>query len=435
MNRNKSTIANGIAVAMFTLILTFASSAFAQTYKVLYNFGVSGAHCYSAHICDGAVPSAGLAFDSNGNLYGTTQYGGYECFIGGCGTVFELTPSGGGSWTERLLYAFQGCNNQDGGTSTAPVVIRGGNLYGTAGSYGVDCFAGGMVFELMPNPAGPWRELIIDNFGFISPTFSCPCPGVTFDSTGHLYGTAGGFSSHDPFGAVLELGHVSPFNWYQLLPHVFLGGSDGSGGNGPVVLDPAGNLYSTTEQGGTNLVGDVFKLASAMSRFGWVETQLYSFRGGADGAYPTAGVVFDTTGNLYGTTTQGGTAGAGTVFKLTPNPDGTWSESVLYSFQGGSDASAPNSTVTFDAEGNLYGTAGGGAYGHGAVFKLTRSGDQWTESVVYSFTGGLDGDSPSGGVILDSTGNIYGTTQYGGAYPTCNDGPPFCGGVAYEITP
>ena len=127
--------------------------------------------------------------------------------------------------------------------------------------------------------------------------------------------------------------------------------------------------------------------------------------------------------------------GYGTVFKLTPNPDGSWSESVLYSFRGGSDASAPNSTLSFDTAGNLYGSAGGGAYGHGAVFKLTRSGDQWTESVVYSFTGGLDGDTPSGGVILDNGGNLYGTTQYGGAYPNCHDGPPFCGGVAYEITP
>jgi uncharacterized repeat protein (TIGR03803 family) len=428
MNRRKSSLVSSIAAAMFTFTLTCATSAFAQTYKVLHNFGASG---------DGAVPSAGLVFDSNGNLYGTTQNGGYECFAGGCGTVFELIPSGGGSWAEKVLYAFQGCDPYlDGGAPIAPVVIdRRGNLYGTAGLWGVDCFPpGGVVFELKPSPNGSWNEFIIDNFYFHPGDYvSCPCPAVTFDSAGHLFGTAGP-NGIRYFGAVFELWHVSAFNWYQLLLHTFRGGSDGSGGNGPVVFDTAGNLYSTTEEGGTNLLGDVFKLVPSRSSFGWPQTVLYSFRGGTDGAYPTAGVVFDAAGSLYGTS-GGGVYGNGTVFKLTPNPDGSWSERVLYSFQGGSDASHPNSTVTFDAESNLYGTAGGGAYGHGAVFKLTRSGDQWTESVVYSFTGGLDGDAPSGGVILDNAGNLYGTTQHGGAYPNCNDGPPYCGGVAYEITP
>jgi uncharacterized repeat protein (TIGR03803 family) len=427
MNRRKSSLVSSIAVAMFTLTLTCATSALAQTYKVLHNFGASG---------DGAVPSAGLVFDSNGNLYGTTQNGGYEndCFPGGCGTVFELTPSAGGSWAEKVLYAFQGCFYGDGGTPIAPVVIdRRGNLYGTAGVWGLDCYyPGGVVFELKPNPNGSWNEFIIFNF-YTSRYVSCPCSAVTFDSVGHLFGTADG-QAYFPDGGVFELEPVSSFNWRQLLPHTFLGGSDGSGGNGPIVFDTAGNLYSTTEEGGTNLLGDVFKLMPSGSTFGWPETVLYSFRGGTDGAYPTGGVVFDAAGNLYGTS-GGGVYGNGTVFKLTSNPDGSWSESVLYSFQGGSDASHPNSTVTFDAEGNLYGTAGGGAHGHGAVFKLTRSGDQWTESVVYSFTGGLDGDTPSGGVILDNGGNLYGTTQYGGAYPNCHDGPPFCGGVAYEITP
>jgi hypothetical protein len=192
MNRRKSSLVSSIAVAMFTFTLTCATSAFAQTFEVLHNFGASG---------DGAVPSAGLAFDSNGNLYGTNQYGGYECFLGGCGTVFELTPSPGGSWTEGVLYAFQGCLSGDGGIPTAPVVIdRRGNLYGTAGRYGVDCIEeGGIVFELTPSPNGSWNELIIDNFSSTrNGYFTCPCPAVTFDRTGHLYGTVGGGGASPP---------------------------------------------------------------------------------------------------------------------------------------------------------------------------------------------------------------------------------------------
>ena len=132
---------------------------------------------------------------------------------------------------------------------------------------------------------------------------------------------------------------------------------------------------------------------------------------------------------------EGGTAGHGTVFKLTRQSNGTWSETLLYSFQGRNDADDPNSTLAFDAAGNLYGTAAGGSDGQGTLFKLTpSSGGQWTESLLHTFTGGLDGELPYGGVTIDGAGNMYGTASTGGVYNSCQY-PTVCGGVAYQITP
>lgn len=146
-------------------------------------------------------------------------------------------------------------------------------------------------------------------------------------------------------------------------------------------------------------------------------------------------MIFDNARSVYGTTSQGGTASKGTAFKLTHNPDGSWTESLLYSFQGAPDAATPSGPLTFDALGNLYGVAAGGAFGNGAVYKLTpSSGDQWSESVVYSFSGGMDGRYPSGELALDGSGNLYGTAAQGGAHPNCSDDPN-CGGVVYKISP
>jgi uncharacterized repeat protein (TIGR03803 family) len=144
---------------------------------------------------------------------------------------------------------------------------------------------------------------------------------------------------------------------------------------------------------------------------------LHEFAGN-DGRYPVDGLVFDTTGNLYGTTVAGGTGGYGTVFKLSPNLDGTWTETVLYSFTGGVDGSTPEDGVTLDAAGDLYGTTYyGGAGGYGTVFKLSPNLDgTWTETLLYSFTGGADGSNPEASVIFDAAGNLYGTTVYGGKF-------------------
>jgi uncharacterized repeat protein (TIGR03803 family) len=353
------------------------------------------------------------------------------CLLDGCGTVFQLTPSSGGNWTEQVLSQFDSFT----GTPSAPVVLdRLGNVYGTLVCT-FDCFSGngGSIFEVVHGSNGSWTTWDLADYWSDFGGGLCEGCGVAFDQVGRIYGLSASNHQFPEQGAVFYLGQLSVRNWYTIILYSFQGGSDGSTPSVWLTFGANDSIYSTTNSGGASNAGTVFKVQNAGGAM-WTETQLYAFLGGSDGATPYGGVVFDSAGNLYGTTSGDGSANKGTVFKLTHNPNGTWSESVLYSFQGGSDAVHPAGPLTFDARGDLYGVAAGGSYGHGAVFKLTPSGGGWTESVIYSFTGGLDGDTPSGGVVLDSAGNLYGTTVYGGAYPTCSD-EPYCGGVVYQLTP
>ena len=222
---------------------------------------------------------------------------------------------------------------------------------------------------------------------------------------------------------------------YNVL-HSFSGGGDGGTPSAGLMMDRTGNLYGTAQYGGAGN-GTVFKLSHPGS--GWILSILYAFQGGNDGLGPESRVIFGPDGGLYGTTTSGGFQGYGTVFELRPPVTACksvicpWTETVLYRFQGGSDGIDPAyGDLTFDPMGNLYGTTSGGGLqlcgGNtcGVVYKLTRSGGSWTESVLYSFTGGNDGGTPYSGVILDSTGNLYGTAYYGGANTL---------GTVYELSP
>ncbi|MGD0190525.1 MAG: choice-of-anchor tandem repeat GloVer-containing protein [Rhizomicrobium sp.] len=210
----------------------------------------------------------------------------------------------------------------------------------------------------------------------------------------------------------------------------FAGGSaDGAEPWGTLVADASGNLYGTTHVGGTGTqcgtggCGTVFEIAP-----NGMETILYNFAGGCDGAWPWAGVTLDKSSAIYGTTTAGGSCdgkGHGAVFKLAP--DGT--ETVLYSFQSASDASIPYGNLVMDKSGNLYGTTlGGGTAGYGTVFKLAASG---SETILHSFSRGTsDGFQPWAGLVMDKSGNLYGTTVYGGS--NCDD--PGCGTV-FKLAP
>lgn len=238
--------------------------------------------------------------------------------------------------------------------------------------------------------------------------------------------------------------------------HSFHGGRQGLGPDGGypkagLTIDRAGNLYGTTSGGGSFTsvcsglgCGTVFKIALKGSN--WVISPLYNFQGGTDGQVPATKVILGPDGSLYGTTQYGGQGycgnlgpGCGVVFNLRPPPAGCravpclWQEKVLYSFAGGTNGGLPTGEVTFDQAGNLYGAAGGGAYGFGMIYKLTPSHGSWTESAVYSFMGPPDGESPWGAVIADAAGNLYGTTAAGGSnycprdFSTC--------GTVYELSP
>jgi uncharacterized repeat protein (TIGR03803 family) len=278
-----------------------------------------------------------------------------------------------------------------------------------------------------------------------------PEGNLTMDAAGNLYGTTyqGGDTTACPsIGPGFGCGVVWKLapNGALTVLHEFTGGEDGALPEAGLTTDTAGNFYGTTTWGGSGSCssgnyhgcGVVFKLALNPDGT-WTESVLYSFTGGADGANPTAGVIFDATGNLYGTA-GGGAGNRGAVFKLALNPDGTWTESVLYSFTGGADGNGPAAGLVFDPDGNLYGTttAGGSGpcsgsnyHGCGVVFKLAPNPDgTWTESVLHSFTWGPDGRLPEAGLIFDAHGNLYGTTYWGGA----QTGGYGCG-VVFKLAP
>jgi uncharacterized repeat protein (TIGR03803 family) len=388
----------------------------AQTFKVIYSFTGSP---------DGGNPGAEVTLDAAGNLYGTTAFGGVPgCYMGaGCGTVFQLTSTSGG-WAESVLYAFTG--GTDGASPEASVIFdKVGNLYGTA-NYGgtAGCgFGNGVAFELSPGSGG-WTETVLYSFGGAG---GCePVAALVFDKGGNLYSTLpnGGRAG---VGVAYELTKGTS-GWKETILYSF--GYTGTSGSEPVdapILDAAGNLYGTTSC--CNSRGAVWELLHGS----WKEKTLYTFNG-LEGS-PFAGLVFDKAGNLYGTTRGGGKYSAGTVFKLAPLKGGEWKETVLHSFKGGSDGKEPFSTPILDKAGNLYGTTsyGGSTCNCGTVFKLTpSSGGRWKEKVLHRFAGGSDGSVPESGLAVDAADNLYGTTLVGGN-AGCY-GNLGCG-VVFEITP
>jgi uncharacterized repeat protein (TIGR03803 family) len=388
-------------------------SAQAQTFTVLYSF--TGAS-------DGALPEGALLRDSAGNLYGTTVQGGKRGCAAqlGCGTVFKLDTTG----RLHVLHAF---NQQDGASPIAALIHDSkGNFYGTTRDGGAALE--GTVFKL--DSTG--NERVLHSFNF-QQDGEMPYGGLVRDAAGNFYGTTpfGGPPNGGFYGTVFKLdttGNVSVL-------HTFTGGSDGKHPYGGLVRDAAGNMYGTTQKGGGNGClggngcGTVFKIDAAGNY-----TRLYSFTGprtNGDGSDSHAGLIRDASGNLYGTTYDGGAADKGTVFKL----DTTGSETVLYSFTDQPDGANPIAGLVRDASGNLYGTTffGGNAgcqFGCGTVFKLDTTGK---ETVLYRFTGGSDGSNPYAGVIIDAQGNLYGTAGGGNGGPQCGF-VAGCGTV-FKLTP
>jgi uncharacterized repeat protein (TIGR03803 family) len=407
------------------LIMVAAQSAQAQTYSVLHSFSGLG---------DGDYPYAGLSIDRGGNLYGTAFYGGPGGSCGmGCGTAFRLAQENSG-WLFSQLYGFRGVN--DGGNPYARVVVGpDGSLYGTTyGGGGGSCEGGcGTVFNLRPpqhataNTLGNWTETVLYRFTGGSDGSMPAGADLTFDAAGNIYGTttAGGTGNcQGGCGTVYKLTQ-SGGGWTESVLHSFITeGGDGLRPWGGVIFDQSGNLYGTTNNGGTHdIYGTVYRLTPSGS--GWTESILYNFQGASDGKYPYSGLIFDQAGNLYGTTCCGGTTGGGTAFELLRSSN--WAFSLVYSFTG----SGPFASLSMDAAGDLYGTTNeGGVSNFGAVFKLTPSENGWTYTSLYDFcpSGGPcpDGSFPLSTVVFDSEGNLYGTTSNGGMYD---------GGTAWKIIP
>ena len=385
-------------------------------------------------------PWGSLVLDGAGNLYGTTAGGVGAGSRYPFGMVFELSPKTGGGWTEKVLHTFG--KGEDGQESFANLIFdTAGNLYGTTyfGGSGncrsVDGPKGcGTVFELSPKTGGGWIEKVLYNFQQKDGASSTA--GLIMDGAGNLYGTMsnGGkrvctFTPDSGCGTVFELRPGTGGVWTETTLHTFdpTKNQDGSVPESSLVLDASGNLYGTTNYGGAGHCqfgcGTIFEL-SPQTGGGWTETILYRFAGTAkDGAAPVGSLTFDKAGkNLYGTTYRSHS----TVFELTPKSGGGWTKKILHTFGQGTDGDMVFAGVVFDAQGNLYGTGIIGGTSHaGTVFELSpKTGGGWTEKVVNNFQ--VSDGTAYPGVIVDGSGNIYGTTINGGPYKL---------GEAFKIKP
>ena len=366
----RSTSRTHSATARILIAVTLIGCAFSsgQTLTTLYSFGSNPG--------DGVDPQAGIVFDQAGNLYGTAAVGGIS---GSDGILFQLSPPAikGNPWTETILHKFR--KAPDGNIPECRVILRAnGNLFGTTWGGGANNL--GTAFVSLPPTVsgGAWTER----------------PIYSFESS--------------------SVDGVNP-------------------NAGLLVAKQA--LYGVTFGGGASGRGTVFQLTPPSdSKDQWTETILHSFTASGDAAFPSSELVMDKDGNLYGTSTLGGANNLGAVYELSPPkaPSNAWTEAVIFSFNG-TNGTLPAGRLQFDVNGALYGTTdGGGAGSEGAVFKLTPptvAGDPWTETVLYSFSGGVDGSNPAAGVVIDSKGRIFGAAQHGGT------GDPKVGGVVFELDP
>jgi uncharacterized repeat protein (TIGR03803 family) len=385
-------------------------------FRVLYNF---------QNGTDGAVPASSLIADTSGNLYGTaTNDGGAGSCNVHCGSVFELSPSTSksGHWNFTILYDFKG--GKDGGLPVGNLTFGpDGSLYGTGnvgGGYGK--FGDGVLFQLEPSN-GHWIEHVLHRFGRGSDGRN-PHGGLVADKKGNLYGTTvngGRYSA----GTIYEL---SPSGVETVL-YDFSGGEDGSLPIAGLAIDRDGRLYGTTEYGGYFSYycqagcGTVFEISPPIgSRGSWKYLVIHEFVGGdpGDGALPVDPLLLDGKGNLYGTTFVNQVYGGGTAFELTPARHKPWTETVLYRFPAyRGDAANPQAGLISDAAGNLYATSeNGGATYMGDAFKLTppaTSGGAWTDAILYTFVSNKHGAIyPTSNLVFGAAGLLYGTTPYGG---------------------
>jgi uncharacterized repeat protein (TIGR03803 family) len=392
---------SAVLAIVIAAICLYGARAAAQQESVLYSFPIGNGGSLE--------PLSGVALHG-GDVYGAAG-----------NSIFELRPLGGGVWQEKVIYFVAPVG--DGMAQGTPVFDAAGNLYSVSNGK----LSG--VFELTPAPGGGWTAATLFDFGSgLQP--DSPVAGVILDGAGNLYGTTalgGAYGLGSPSGTVFELMPQAGGGWTDRLLHSFGYGTDGNQPNAAVIFDSAGNLYGTTTGGGAYAQGIVFELMP-QANGGWKEKILHSFGNGSDGQKPYSSLVLDAAGNLYGTTVEGGVYGQGTVFELMPQAGGTWREKLLHSFGDGGDGQKPYAGLIFDNAGNLYGAAEiGGAYSGGVAFELTpQENGTWTETILHNFGSAVDAKWPMGTLIIDASGNLYGTTLQGGAWGY---------GAVYEIMP
>lgn len=341
------------------------------------------------------------------------------------GAIALMAVGAGAASTTKVIYTFAG--EDDGEYIDSDLVIDGaGNLYGSSVQGGL--YGSGTVWQLSPSASG-WTHTVLYNFTGGADGGE-PYKGVTLDAQGNLYGTAvtgGGGSCEGGCGVTFKL-TKSGSTWTQSVIHTFTGGNDGSGPGSGVTFDRHGNLYGMTPTGGANGVGTIYAL-KPQSDGSYKLRVIHTFTGGRDGLGGSAGrLLLGGRGQLYGVSTVGGVNGEGTAFVLTPTQSGQFTFQVIYAFKGSPDAGFPYGALLADKQGNLYGTTYyDGAHDFGSVYQLKRNGNSWTESVIYSFKGGTDGSSSISNLVIDAAGNLYGTTSEGGSGCSC--------GVIFKLAP
>ncbi|CCE09845.1 hypothetical protein BRAS3843_3360001 [Bradyrhizobium sp. STM 3843] len=412
----------GLAAAagmIFVAVIIAAFVARSERYEVIQTFAAVGR---------GAKTPIGLTVDKGGNLYGTAWDGG----PGHWGTIFQLIPPSffGSRWEMRVL------SNVDGTTiGTGPIwsmIGQDGDLYGVTSD-------GETLYKLRFGERGWGEPIPLYRFTERLSPLGTARPELIPDASGSLYGTATGQGGADA-GIVFKLS-PSQGGWTMTVLHRFGGDDDGAYPNGGLAIDRTGALYGTTSGGGKDGIGTVFKITPTDHR--WEEAVIHTFRqlDGSNclgGCLPMAGLTLGTDGTLYGTTGGGGKFGGGVVFSLVPSAGGGWSEQVLYHFKREvGEGQVPNSRLVLGESGALYGTTKSGGdkpdtNGFGTVFKLVPAATGWRELVLHCFTGAADGGRPSGTLIRDASGNLFGTTEGTARSGVSTDGTVFkiaAGGV------
>jgi len=393
-------------VAACSALALCAVPAAADSLKIIHTFD---------NVARGARPRAALTSDAAGNLYGTTYTGAAD----GNGTVFELSPPAAGAkkWKQTVLHRFS-MKVKDGIYPDSSVIFdQQENLYGTTSEGGIN--DAGTVFELVAPGAGggEWKEVVLHRFTGAADG-GTPHGTLAFGADGALYGAAG-YGGASGAGLIYRFARDGKGKWKEDILYNFTNGADGGYPYCTPIFDDAGNLYGTTLNGGNTGNGVVFELSPAAGKGAWTETVLHSFDSADDGVEPRMGVIMDAAGNLYGTTESGGNIGYGAVFEVSPPAQGqqTWTESVIYNFDFSPNGGSPGySGLVMDTSGNLYGTTETGGTGHnGVVFELSpQGGGAWNETVLHTFEGSPDGSQPESGLLQGADGTLYGTTFEGG---------------------